>query len=230
MEKQSTIFKSDFIPWVVKWGRATNLLGVVLCFGPCIGLALMGIFPPWAAFAAAFAIQFPLVASAYIREPISYFAMLGVPGTYMSFLSGNISNLRVPCASIATMSAGIEEGTEEGTITATIGVAVSTFVSTGFLTIGVLAGAWLLDVMPPIVTTALNLLLPALFAALLANYAFMKPKLAVVVIPLCFIIYGLDAYGYLLFIPSSIRSPLLPVICAFGAMYLGIRWAKQGKI
>ncbi|MEA4919617.1 MAG: hypothetical protein VB078_01645 [Clostridiaceae bacterium] len=230
MENKTAVFRTDFIPWIVKWGRGTNLLGVVLCFGPCIALAMMGIFPDWAAFAAAFAIQFPLVASAYIREPISYFAMLGVPGTYMSFLSGNISNLRVPCASIATKSAGIEEGTEEGTITATIGVAVSTFVSTAFLTIGVIAGAWMLEVLPPIVTAALNLLLPALFAALLANYAFMKPKLAAVVVPVCFILYGLDVYGFLTFIPSTIKAPLLPIICAFGAMYLGVRWAKQGKI
>ena len=108
MEENKAIFKSSFIPWIIKWGRSSNLLGVLLCFGPCIGLAIMGYFPEWSAFAAALAIQLPSSASAYVYEPISYFAVLGIPGTYMSFLSGNISNLRVPASSIAQEAAGVE--------------------------------------------------------------------------------------------------------------------------
>ena len=177
MEENKAIFKSSFIPWIIKWGRSSNLLGVLLCFGPCIGLAIMGYFPEWSAFAAALAIQLPSSASAYVYEPISYFAVLGIPGTYMSFLSGNISNLRVPASSIAQEAAGVEEGSDEGTIVATIGIAVSTFINIIILTIGVVAGAWVLAQLPPIVSEVLNLLLPALFAALLANYIVKKPKL-----------------------------------------------------
>lgn len=33
-------------------------------------------------------------------EPISYYPVVGQIGTYMAFLSGNISNMRVPCASM----------------------------------------------------------------------------------------------------------------------------------
>ena len=98
MEDNKSIFKGIFIPWIIKWGRGINLLGIVLCFGPCIALAIMGYYPPWAAFVTALAIQLPMVCSAYIYEPISFFAVLGIPGSYMSFLSGNISNLRVPPA------------------------------------------------------------------------------------------------------------------------------------
>ena len=221
------IFRGEFLPWIIKWGRATNLLGVVLVFGPCLALAMMGIFPSWAAFMTALAIQLPLSASAYIREPISYFTMLGVPGTYMAFLSGNISNLRVPCSSIATKSAGIVEGTDQGTITATIGCAVSTFVSTALLTIGVIAGAWVLEMLPPIVTEVLNLLLPALFASLLANYAFQKPKLGLIVIPACFIIYFLQISGMFAFLPSVVLSAVPPLICSFGAMGLGVAMSKK---
>ena len=215
MEKSNNVFRGEFLPYIIKWGRGTNLLGVILVFGPCIYLGLKGIWP--------------LSASAYIREPISYFAMLGVPGTYMAFLSGNISNLRVPCASIATKSAGIEEGTDQGTITGTIGCAVSTFVSAIFLTIGVIAGASVLEAMPPIVTAALNLLLPALFASLMANYAFSKPKLAAIVIPACFIIYFAQLQGVFTVLPSIIASAIPPLICAFGAMGLGVVMAKKGK-
>ena len=58
MEENKAIFKSSFIPWIIKWGRSSNLLGVLLCFGPCIGLAIMGYFPEWSAFAAALAPPF----------------------------------------------------------------------------------------------------------------------------------------------------------------------------
>lgn len=227
MENNNNIFRNDFIPWIVKWGRATNLLGVVVVFFPCLYLGMIGIWPDWAAFGAAFAIQFPMVCSAYIREPISYFAMLGVPGSYMAFLSGNISNLRVPASSIATAAAGLEDGTEQGTITATIGCAVSTFVSTIFLTVGVFAGAWLLSVLPAIVTSALNLLLPALFAGLLAQYTFQMPKLAVIFIPLAFVIYWMQLQGFFAFLPSWAASAVPPIICSFGAMFAGIAMGKK---
>lgn len=220
-------YRGEFLPWIIKWGRASNLMGAVLVFGPCLYLGLQGIWPDWAAFGAAFAIQFPLVCSAFVREPISYFAMLGVPGTYMAFLSGNISNLRVPASSIATQSAGIEEGTEQGSITATIGCAVSTLVSTIFLTVGVIAGAGLLAALPPIVTQALNLLLPALFASLLANYSFMRPKLAYIVVPAAFLIYFAQVQGFFNFIPAIIRSAVPPIICSFGAMGLGVATADK---
>ena len=227
--ENNNVYKNTFLPFIVKWGRGTNLLGILLVFGPCLYLGLQGYWPDWAAFGAAFAIQFPLVCSAYIREPISYFTMLGVPGTYMAFLSGNISNLRVPCSSIATLSAGIAEGTDKGTITATIGCATSTFVSTIFLTVGVICGSWLLSLLPPIVTSALNLLLPALFAALLANYAFTAKKLALIVIPADIIVYFLQLKGAFNFLPAWAQSAVPPIICSFGAMGLGVVMANKKK-
>ena len=59
MENKNNIFRGEFLPWIVKWGRATNLLGVVLAFGPCLALAMMGIWPNWTALAAAAAVQIP---------------------------------------------------------------------------------------------------------------------------------------------------------------------------
>lgn len=230
METNKGIFKGEFIPWIVKWGRATNLLGVLLCFGPCLGLALQGIFPPWAAFLSALAIQLPLSASAYVYEPISYFAVLGIPGSYMSFLSGNISNLRVPCSAIAQNAAGVVEGSDEGTIIATLGIAVSTFVNIVILTAGVVFGAWLLALLPPSVTAALNLLLPALFAALLGNYILQKPKLALFAVPLGFIVVFIDKAGWLSWMPAMLKNPIVVLSCTFGTMGFGVMQAKKGKM
>lgn len=161
-ETSKVIFNDSFIPFIIKWGRGINLFGIILCFGPIFTLALMGIYPPWDALIAGLSIQLPIVVSPYIYEPISYFAVLGIPGTYMSFLSGNISNLRVPASSVAQSAAGVEEGSDEGTIIATIGIAVSTFVNIIILTIGIVMGAYTLSKLPATITRGLNLLLPAL--------------------------------------------------------------------
>lgn len=224
--EEKGIFKNSFIPWIIKWGRGLNLLGVLLCFGPCIALAIMGYFPPWSAFVAALAIQLPGVMSAYIYEPISYFAVLGIPGSYMAFLSGNISNLRVPSSAIAQEAAGVEEGSDEGTIIATIGIAVSIFVNIIILTIGVMGGAYVLAKLPPVVTQALNLLLPALFAALLANNVTKNPKLACVGIPLGGIMMVLQNAGVLNFL-GMFTTPVVVLVTVFGTMGAGIVMAKK---
>lgn len=226
MENKNNVFRGEFLPWIIKTGRATNLLGVLLAFGPCLALIMMGVWPNWTALGACMVVQLPGLMVTQIREPISFFTVLGVPGTYMSFLSGNISNMRVPCASIATKSAGYVEGSDEGTITATIGIAVSTFVSTAFLTVGVIAGSWLLSILPPIVTQVLNLLLPALFTTLLVNYIMMRPKFGIMWTPVCFIMYWLYLQG--VFGTGTIATAFVPIFCAFGAMGLGVVGTKKG--
>ena len=224
--EEKGIFKNSFIPWIIKWGRGLNLFGVLLCFGPCLALGIMGYFPPWSAFAAALAIQLPMVMSAYIYEPISYFAVLGIPGSYMAFLSGNISNLRVPASAIAQEAAGVQEGSDEGTIIATIGIAVSTFVNIIILTIGVFAGAWILSKLPPVVTEVLNLLLPALFAALLANNVTKNPKLAIVGIPWGALMVVLLNSGALSFL-GMFTTPVVVMVTVFGTMGAGVVMAKK---
>ncbi len=226
MENKNNVFRGEFLPWIIKTGRATNLLGVLLAFGPCLALIIMGVWPNWTALGACMVVQLPGLLVTQIREPISFFTVLGVPGTYMSFLSGNISNMRVPCASIATKSAGYVEGSDEGTITATIGIAVSTFVSTAFLTVGVIAGSWLLSILPPVVTQILNLLLPALFTTLLVNYIMMRPKFGIMWTPVCFIMYWLFLKG--VFGTGTIATAFVPIFCAFGAMGLGVVGTKKG--
>lgn len=97
----------------------------------------------------------------------------------MAFLSGNISNMRVPCASMAQISAGVEPGTDEGSIISTIGMATSIIINISVLTIGVILGASVLAMLPDKVTEALNYLLPALFGALLMQFSLKQKSLGV---------------------------------------------------
>ena len=135
------IYSKDYIPYSIKYGRMTSLIGVVASFVPLIVLALVfGVMPTAKAIAAAAAIRISACLVYYFIEPISFQPVLGIPGTYMAFLSGNISNLRVPCSSVAQQAAGVQEGTPEGAVISTVGVAVSVVVNTTILTIGVLLG------------------------------------------------------------------------------------------
>lgn len=120
----------------------------------------------------------------YFIEPISFQPVLGIPGTYMAFLSGNISNLRVPCSSVAQKAAGVEEGTPQGAVVSTIGVAVSIVVNLAILTLGVILGAQIISLIPASLVSALVYLVPALYGAMLMQMILYSPKIALIAVPL----------------------------------------------
>ncbi|GAA6515103.1 hypothetical protein [Merdimmobilis hominis] len=222
MENKHEVFSKDFIPYIIKWGRSLNLFGVVLVFGPCIALAMMGIFPDWTAVGLGCIMQMSSSGLFYVIEPISYFTALGIPGTYMSFLSGNIGNLRVPCSVIAQEAVGVEQGSEEGTIIATVGIAVSIVVNTVILTLGVVAGSAVFAMLPQSVKDAFNLLLPALFASMAANSIVNNPKLAMYGVPVAGIMTIGNKFGMLNFLPSLLRTPVVLLVSVFGTIGLGM--------
>ena len=176
-------FENEYLPKMHRVGTITNILGVVLSFAPAAVLAVVyGLLPDWGALLTAFIAALSAFGFLWVVEPISYFTVVGPIGTYMAFLSGNISNMRVPCASMAQVSAGVEPGTDKGSIIATIGMAVSVIINISVLTIGVILGSSILSKMPAAVTEALNYLLPALFGALLMQFGLKQKNLAVVML------------------------------------------------
>ena len=173
-------FENEYLPKMHRIGTITNILGVVLSFAPAAVLAVVyGLLPDWGALLTAFIAALSAFGFLWFVEPISYFTVVGPIGTYMAFLSGNISNMRVPCASMAQISAGVEPGTNEGSIIATIGMAVSIIINVSVLTIGVILGSSVLAMLPAAVTEALNYLLPALFGALLMQFGLKQKSLGV---------------------------------------------------
>src|SRR5699024_8568018 len=102
MQTTQQIYDNAYIPYSIKWVRLTSLLGVVASFVPLAVLAIVfDIMPALDAIVAAATIRISACVVYYFVEPISFQPVLGIPGTYMAFLSGNISNLRVPCSSVA---------------------------------------------------------------------------------------------------------------------------------
>ena len=126
----NNFYKDEYMPKVNKIGKLTGVLGVILAFSPAIALAVVyGILPKPAALLTAFISGVSAFGVLWFVEPISYYPVLGTAGTYMAFLSGNISNMRVPCASMAQVAADVEPGTEQGSIIATLGMAVSIIIN-----------------------------------------------------------------------------------------------------
>ncbi len=172
-------FENEYMPQMHWIGKLTGFLGVALSFAPAAVLAVIyGLLPNPAALLTAFIAAASAFGFLWVVEPISYFTVLGPVGTYMAFLSGNISNMRVPCASMAQISAGVEPGSNEGSIIATIGMATSIVINVSVLTIGVILGSSVLSMLPASVTEALNYLLPALFGALLMQFGLKQKSLA----------------------------------------------------
>ncbi len=167
----NNFFENEYMPKMNKIGKITGFLGVAVAFLPAILLAVVyGILPKPAALLTAFIAGASSFGVLWFVEPISYFSVLGPVGTYMAFLSGNISNMRVPCASMAQVAAEVEPGSEKGSVVATVGMAISIIINVSVLTIGVILGSSILAMLPASVTMALSYLLPALFGALLVQF------------------------------------------------------------
>ena len=214
-------YSKTYIPGIVKWGKITMLLGIITCFCPAIMLAVVyGYMPPASAIIAGTISQMSVSGAFYIVEPISYFPILGIPGTYLTFLSWNTSNMRVPCSSVAQEAAGVEMGTEKGSVISTIGIAVSVIVNIVILTVGAVAGNALIDIMPASMKDALNFLLPALYGAVFGQFAIARPKLAGVAVVIAFGMNWLLKNNFLSFFPGT-PSYVVILVAVFGSILAG---------
>ena len=181
MQTGSEYFDNTYIPEIVRAGMATNLTAVFVSFIPALlTLFYFNLQPPISAVIAATLVQLSATFAYYVVDPVAFFPILGVPGTYMAFMTGNISNLRLPCAANALKAAGVEQGTREASIISTLGVAASVVVNTGLLAFGVFAGTSLLASLPETITSSFSYLAPAIFGAVFVQLGFDRPRVALI--------------------------------------------------
>ena len=216
------IYDQEYIPYSIKWGRLTSLIGVAASFFPVVILSFVfKVVPALDAFGAAATIRISACLVYYFIEPISFQPVLGIPGTYMAFLSGNLSNLRVPCSSVAQQAAGVEEGTPEGAVLSTIGVAVSIVVNLAILTLGVFLGSQIIALIPESVVNALVYLVPALYGAMLMQMILYAPKIALIAVPLSIVTLAISKTGIF-------DSSMAILISVFGSIIIGRLLMKTG--
>ena len=120
-------------------------------------------------------------------EVLTYVPMLGTGGSYLGFLTGNLTSLKVPCALNAMQASGVEAGTEEGELISTIAIGVSSLVTTAVIAIGVLLLSSIRGfIESPALQPAFDNILPALFGPLAVVYVSKNWKVAMA--PLIFMI------------------------------------------
>ena len=147
-------------------------------------------------------------------EVITYTPMLGVGGTYLAFVTGNLTSLKAPSALNAMENADVKPGTEEGEVISTMAIATSSIVTTLVIAAGVVALTAIAPILDsPVLKPAFDNILPALFGGLAVVYVGKNWKLAMA--PLIFMV------ALFLAVPSLASSVgvLVPVgvLIALGA-------------
>lgn len=166
-----------------------------------------------------------------VFEPIIYSPMLGTNSAYLAFITGNLSNLKIPCVVKAQEICGTKLGTEENEVVSTLSVATSTLVTTLIIAIFVLilAVSNLQDaiVKNEWIIPAFTCVVYALFGSLGGKYVVKNIKLAV--FPLTIIVVLSIVLGVLKVNPGSAYLFVGIALCAIFGILQVVREKKKQK-
>ena len=174
-----------------------SMMVLLLLFPIMVWILFEDAAPDWKGVALGLLGTAPMYWAVGIVEVITFIPMLGAGGSYLSFVTGNISNLKLPCAINALENAGADPKSEEGEIISTIAIAVSSIVTTVIVALGVLLIVPLSPVLnSPVLAPAFAQMLPALFGALGVALISKNWKIAIAPIILMLILFVfVDALG-----------------------------------
>ena len=172
-------------------GRVWNLSMMVLLFLFPVAVAVIyQAMPDWQGFLMGIIATAPMYWAVAVVETFTYVPMLGAGGSYLSFVTGNISNLKLPVALNALEQADVKVNSEEGEIISTIAIAVSSIVTTLIIILGVLLITPLTPVLnAPVLEPAFAQILPALFGGLGVVFISKNWKISVAPIILMLVLF-----------------------------------------
>jgi len=224
MNEKELYFK-EFNDSMHRLGRITLIVMTALLISiPFIYGGINDVSPNGASFLSGLAkvgiIYYPVA----IVEFLVYTPMLGVGGSYLSFITGNVTNMRIPCVMNAKDIAGTQAGTPEHEIISTIAVATSAITTTLVIVVGVICMVPLQPVLQSeLLLPAFNNVVPALFGALGLKYFAKSPQIAVIPLLLISLLC--------IFVPAAInQTSLLMIPCGALALVIGFIFFKKGKL
>ena len=224
-EKQREQFLEEYNKGLHRLGKMLLITAVVLLASlPFVIGAVNGVMPSLNGFLAGFAKVGVIYIPVAIVEFLVYTPMLGTGGSYISFLTGNVTNMKIPCAMNARDMAGTTVGTPENEIVSTISTATSAIVTTMVIVVGVL----LITPLQPVLQSeallpAFNNVVPALFGALGLKYFAKSPKIAAIPLTLMALLC--------IFVPAAISQTSLLMLPAGGlALAIGYILFKKDKL
>ena len=218
-------FFEDFNNGLHRLGRFTLIAGIIVLMAvPFAFGVICGVMPDMPAFLKGWinvaVVYFPVS----VVEFLVYAPMLGAGGSYISFITGNVTNMKIPCAMNARDIAGTEVGTPENEIVSTISTATSAIVTTLVIVVGVV----LLIPLQPVLQSetlapAFDYVVPALFGALGLKYFAKSPQIAVIPVVLMSLLC--------IFVPSMIsQTSILMIPSGALALLIGFMLFKKGKL
>ncbi|MBQ6550902.1 MAG: hypothetical protein IJL78_05800 [Lachnospiraceae bacterium] len=156
-----------------------------------------------------------------IVEYLIYVPMLGAGGSYLAFITGNLINMKIPCAINARDIVGVKSGTPENEIISTLSIATSSLVTILVLALGVVLMIPLQPVLQsPTLQPAFENVVPALFGAMACKYYRADKKVALVVLAVMTLLFTL--------VPSLIGSTSMMVIPS-GALAIALSYMSFRK-
>ena len=171
----------SYLESVHRYGRiwGWTILGLVVLF-PTLLCLIFSVVPEWNALLNGLLATIPVYWTVGVIEIFTYVPMLGAGGSYLSFVTGNISNLKLPVAIGAMETAGYKSNSEEGEIISTISIAVSSIVTTAIIILGVILIVPLTPILESeILKPAFDQVIPALFGGLAVVFISKNWKLSI---------------------------------------------------
>ena len=188
-----------------------SVMALLLLFPILVWILFEDAAPDWRGVALGLIGTAPMYWAVGVVEVITFIPMLGAGGSYLSFVTGNISNLKLPCAINALENAGADPKSEEGEIISTIAIAVSSIVTTIIVALGVVLIVPLSPILSnPALTPAFDQMLPALFGALGVALISKNWKIAIAPVILMLILF--------IFIPA-LDSGMVGIMVPVGVIF-----------
>nr|WP_122012130.1 hypothetical protein [Maliibacterium massiliense] len=225
---QKTVIQDPYEMATHRVGRVWCILALLVMFMVPAGISLRyNLWPPIGALASGLLSVVAVYLPIAIVEFMTYAPMLGSGASYLVFVTGNLTNLKIPCASMAMDIAKAGPGTPEGEIVSTLAISASSIVTTVIIALGVMLIVPLQPILnSPVLKPAFDNVLPALFGALGYQIISKNPKLAIVPVILMVIIFQIA--------PSANIGVLIPisVLATIGASRILYKkgWVKDAKL
>ncbi len=220
MDKQKAY--EEYLKNTHRLGRAVSLLTLVLLLGaPFLIGSLLGTLPDLGAAARGFLSVGLVWTVSSVVEYLVYTPMLGAGGSYLAFITGNLINMKIPCAMNARELVDAKTGTAENEVISTLSIATSSLVTILVLGLGVLLMIPLRPVLEsPALQPAFANVVPALFGAM--AYKYFRKDIRLALVPLCCMSL------LFMFVPSLTSSTSFMIIPS-GALAIGLSWWRWRK-
>lgn len=199
----------------------TSVVLLMILSVPLIFSLYFDVFPPFKNLMLGFLTIAMVYVPVSLAEFLTYTPMLGANASYLVFVTGNLTNLKIPCALMAMELTDVKPQTDEGEVIAGIAVAVSSLVTATIILIGMVL---LIPMQPilesPTLAPAFENVLPALFGALAAFFISKQWKLAVVPLGLVIIVF------LLVDIPTGYEGAMIPFLGIISVLSARLMYIK----